>query len=265
MFVFDLDGTLLNDNLEISKRDREALEKLSKKCSIVFASGRMLVSTLNVEKKYFNKTFPTIAYNGAMIYIPEEGIVLNKKIPPEIAREIVEYIRSLNVHWQAYIDDVLYSEKDNEEIKGYAKHSSVDYRVEPKLSDLVSKVGTTKLLLIDSPERLDGLKEILSKRFEGSVKVFKSFPTYLEIVPKDVDKGKALNFLREKMGWQKEEIVVFGDNENDLFMFEEAGLKVAMGNAIDKVKEAADIVTLTNNDSGVSHVLERILADCFDE
>ena len=140
----------------------------------------------------------------------------------------------------------------------------MDYRVEPNLFDLVSKMGTTKLLLIDTPERLDELKELLSERFRN-VKVFKSFPTYLEIVPENVDKGKALRFLREKMGWKKEEIVVFGDNENDLFMFEEAGLRVAMGNAIEKVKEASDIVTLTNNDSGVSHVLERISTDCLDE
>nr|WP_233185652.1 Cof-type HAD-IIB family hydrolase [Thermotoga sp. SG1] len=265
MFVFDLDGTLFNDNLEISEKDKAAIEKISKKCHVVFASGRMLVSTLNVEKRYFKRTFPTIAYNGAMVYLPDEGVVLNEKIPPEVAKKVVEYIKSFNVHWQAYIDDVLYSEKDNEEIRSYAKHSSVDYRVEPNLFDLVSKVGTTKILLIDTPERLDELKEILSERFKDVVKVFKSFPTYLEIVPKNVDKGKALRFLRERMNWKKEEIVVFGDNENDLFMFEEAGLRVAMGNAIEKVKEASDIVTLTNNDSGVSHVLERISTDCFDE
>nr|WP_296906642.1 Cof-type HAD-IIB family hydrolase [Thermotoga sp.] len=264
MFVFDLDGTLLNDNLEISEKDRKTVEKLTRNCTVVFASGRMLVSTLNVERKYFKRTFPTIAYNGAMVYLPEEGVILNEKIPPEVAKNIVEYIRQLSVHWQAYIDDVLYSEKNNEEIKSYARHSSVDYRVEPNLFDLVSKMGTTKLLLIDTPERLDELKEILSERFRN-VKVFKSFPTYLEIVPENVDKGKALRFLREKMGWKKEEIVVFGDNENDLFMFEEAGLRVAMGNAIEKVKEASDIVTLTNNDSGVSHVLERISTDCLDE
>ncbi|AAD35735.1 HAD family hydrolase [Thermotoga maritima MSB8] len=265
VFVFDLDGTLLNDNLEISEKDRRNIEKLSRKCYVVFASGRMLVSTLNVEKKYFKRTFPTIAYNGAIVYLPEEGVILNEKIPPEVAKDIIEYIKPLNVHWQAYIDDVLYSEKDNEEIKSYARHSNVDYRVEPNLSELVSKMGTTKLLLIDTPERLDELKEILSERFKDVVKVFKSFPTYLEIVPKNVDKGKALRFLRERMNWKKEEIVVFGDNENDLFMFEEAGLRVAMENAIEKVKEASDIVTLTNNDSGVSYVLERISTDCLDE
>ncbi|ACB08637.1 MULTISPECIES: Cof-type HAD-IIB family hydrolase [unclassified Thermotoga] len=264
VFVFDLDGTLLNDSLEISEKDRKVIERLSRNCHVVFASGRMLVSTLNVEKKYFGRTFPTIAYNGAMVYIPEEGVILNEKIPPEVAKDIVEYVKQFNVHWQAYIDDVLYSEKDNEEIRGYAKHSSVEYRVEPKLLELVSKVGTTKILLIDTPEKLDELKKILLEKFNNVVKVFKSFPTYLEIVPENVDKGKALRFLRERMGWKKEEIVVFGDNENDLFMFEEAGLRVAMGNAIDKVKEAADVVTLTNNDSGVSHVLERISTDCLD-
>lgn len=263
VFVFDLDGTLLNDRLEVSERDRESISKISENCFVVFASGRMLVSTLNVERKFFGRTFPTIAYNGAMVFVPEEGVVFNRGVEPEVASVIASYLEERNVHWQAYIDDVLYSKEDNEEIKGYAKHSSVTYVVEPELQKLVSERGTTKFLIIGDPVELEGLKGELSERFGDVVKVFKSFPTYLEIVPKDVDKGKALRFLRERLGWRKEEVVVFGDNENDLFMFEEAGFRVAMGNAIDKLKEAADFVTLTNNDSGVSFVLERLGTGCI--
>lgn len=262
VFVFDLDGTLLNDKLEVSEKDREAVLKIATNCSVVFASGRMLVSTLNVEKDFFGRTFPTIAYNGAMVFVPGEGVVFNRMVEPEVAAVIASYLEEKGVHWQAYIDDVLYSREENEEIKGYAKHSSVAYVVEPKLKELVSEKGTTKFLIIGDPAELEDLKRELFEKFGNVVKVFKSFPTYLEIVPKDVDKGKALRFLRERFGWRKEEIVVFGDNENDLFMFEEAGFRVAMGNAIDKLKEAADFVTLTNNDSGVSFVLELFGTGC---
>ncbi|HIP92771.1 MAG TPA: HAD family hydrolase [Thermotoga sp.] len=255
VFVFDLDGTLMNDNEEIPEKNVEALKKLIKRFEVVIASGRMLISILKVEKKYFGIELPTIAYNGGMIYIPGEGIVFEKNLETVLAREILQDLRKMKIHRQIYINDTLYVEEDNEKVREYAKHSDVDYYVVKDLLALIEKKGPTKILAIDEENVLDVIKKNLREKYKNGVKIFKSFPTYLEFVPQNVDKGVGLRYLRKRFNWKKEEIVSFGDNENDIAMFRESGLKVAVANAVEDLKEVADIVSPSNNQAGIADVL----------
>ena len=259
VFVFDLDGTLMNDEEEIPEKNLEAIRKLIGRFEIVIASGRMLKSILNVERKYFDREFPTIAYNGGMIYVPEKGVVFKKNLNVDLAKRILKDLRDLKVHRQVYIDDVLYAEEDNREVREYAKHSSVDFYVVKDLLELVSKKAPTKILAIDEEKVLESIKEKLRRKYKDELKIFKSFPTYLEFVPKDVDKGTGLRYLKEIFGWKKEEIVSFGDNENDIALFRESGLKVAVANAVDELKEVADVVAPSNNQAGVADIIFDLL------
>ena len=259
VFVFDLDGTLINDEEKIPERNVEILKKLIEKFEVVIASGRMLKSILNVEREYFGKELPTIAYNGGMIYIPGKGVVFEKNLETDLAKSILVDLRRMKIHRQVYIDDILYVEEDNEEAREYAKHSNVDFQVVKDLLSLIEKKPPTKILAIDEEKVLDTIKENLRKKYRDSIKIFKSFPTYLEFVPKDVDKGVGLKYLKETFGWKKEEIVSFGDNENDIALFKESGLGVAVANAVKDLKEVADIVAPSNNQAGVADVISDLV------
>lgn len=85
-------------------------------------------------------------------------------------------------------------------------------------------------------------------------------PGWLEIMPKGVSKASALKKIAEKVGVSLNEVMAFGDAENDIAMIEEAGIGVAMGNAMDTLKEKADLVTATNNENGIGQVIEALLA-----
>ena len=259
VFVFDLDGTLLSSDETLSERNREAVLKVLKDHTVIFASGRMLKSVLDFEKREFEKEFPTIAYNGAMIYIPGKGIVFHDAIDGDTASKVIGRLRDLSVHRQAYVNDELVAEEENDELKSYADHSGVGYRIVKDLSKFVKEHGSTKILAISDPERLDRVREKLSKEFEN-LDIFKSFPTYLDFVKRGINKGKALKILSKMIGFSLDDVVSFGDNDNDYELLKISGLSIAVENATKKVKEVADFVAPSNDDSGVALAVDLVLS-----
>ena len=84
-------------------------------------------------------------------------------------------------------------------------------------------------------------------------------PGWLEIMPKGVSKASALDKIARRLGYTMNEVMAFGDAENDLVMLEKAGIGVAMGNAMEAAKEAADVVTKTNDENGIGVVIDSLL------
>jgi len=101
------------------------------------------------------------------------------------------------------------------------------------------------------------LTEQLQAALLGRANVARSQPYYCDVIPPGIDKGRLVELLSNRLGVKREEILVLGDMENDLQMFAQAGFAVAMGNAADAVKRAADATTLSNDEDGVAVAIER--------
>lgn len=99
------------------------------------------------------------------------------------------------------------------------------------------------------------VKAALGKNFS----VYRSDPFFLEILPKGIDKAKSLDRLLHTLGLSKNEMIACGDGYNDLTMIQYAGLGVAMGNGVLPVRKAADYITLSNEEDGVAHVVEKFM------
>ena len=99
----------------------------------------------------------------------------------------------------------------------------------------------------------------LPQHLPEDLTVVRTAPFYLEIIPKIINKGQGILHACEYLGIQPEEVVAFGDAENDISMIKVAGMGIAMGNAEEEVKKIADRITLTNNENGIAAVLEQIL------
>lgn len=91
--------------------------------------------------------------------------------------------------------------------------------------------------------------------------IYFSSRTFCEIIPRGVSKGTALEFLCRRLGISPNEVIAFGDQENDIPMLKKAGIGIAMGNAGGAVKEAADDVSLTCDEAGVAHALLQYLPE----
>ena len=97
----------------------------------------------------------------------------------------------------------------------------------------------------------------MSIDLQDIISVYRSEPYFLELVPMGIDKARSLAVLLEKLGMTREEMVAVGDGYNDLSMIQYAGMGVAMANAQEPVRKAADYVTLSNEEDGVAAVVEK--------
>lgn len=261
LIAIDLDGTLLTDELLISPATVSAIQKAVAIGTIVtIATGRMFPSAKLIAQQ-LGINVPLITYQGAIIKdINEKEVMYERLIPPDIAQKLVEIASEKNIHLQVYQDDILYSASENEKLITYCEASQVPYEIEANLEKL-AKNGFTKVLIIDEPDYLDTLQEELRTLFGERAHIAKSKKHYLEVTHPEANKGSALLHLAKMLGVERSEIIGIGDNHNDLELITTAGLGVAMGNAVIELKDCADYISLSNNEEGVLHVIEKFILE----
>ncbi len=96
---------------------------------------------------------------------------------------------------------------------------------------------------------------------ENDAHIAKSLVNYLEVTHPEANKGCALLHLASKLGIERTEIIGIGDNHNDIELIKTAGLGIAMGNGVQELKDLADYISLTNNEEGVLHVIEKFVLE----
>jgi Cof subfamily protein (haloacid dehalogenase superfamily) len=252
--AFDMDGTLLTDAKEVSARTRSCFEALEERgVSLILSTGRSF-EALEAYKKDLNLNHPVICYNGARILGSRGELIKEHQLPDDIARYIIDFARKDGVHIQIYRNGTLYFEKRTPEADFYEKH--VNLKGEIVNFDDFNPLSITKIMYLGNHEYLNSLGVEIRKQFEKRVTAMFSLSTFLEFMDGNVSKGNALNEIAEYLDIGIDNIMAFGDGDNDKSMIETAGIGVAMANATDKVKAVANSITLSNNDDGVAEFLE---------
>jgi len=256
--ILDLDGTLLNNNHEISNENKRVLKELVKKgIKVYLCSGRPYTSMLKYHDE-LELTTPIISFNGAKVLNPDGTLYHEESIEGDILKKLIEISRRENIHMNLYQGkDWLVENSKREEAKGYSEKTGLipiekDFK---KLENLKSD----KALYISSYERLQELQEEIRGSYPNDLDTIFSTRNYLEILKKGVNKGSTMKIVLEKEGISLEESISFGDGLNDKELLMVAGIGVAMENSFDGLKEVADEITVTNEEDGVAKVLKRYL------
>lgn len=263
LIAADIDGTLTNSKKEITPRTRYALlEAQAQGKKIILASGRHPSGIEPIAKDLMlDKNGGYImAFNGGKIINCSTGqTVVSKIFPIEYLSDIVGVLKESNITINTYdskniisdskVNDYTYVERDILKIN----MTVVD--------DFISavKFDINKILLAGEPDEIDKYKEILAMRYDGLLDVYKSAPYFLEIMPFGVTKGSMMPILLDRLEINRDELVAFGDNYNDMTMIGYAGLGVAMGNAEEDVKKIANYVCESNDDDGVAKAIEKFV------
>lgn len=260
----DLDGTLLNDNKEISAGNRAAVEEaLAKGHKIVVTTGRALASGLQIAERVglTGEGCYVIAFNGAQIYDPyHKKTIHGVTFSQDIAVRIFEKAVERNLYMQAYSDEAILTVENNELLQEYAKVQNLPYKIVKNAKDAILQ-DPYKLLAIDNDrsktERFQ--KEVLSE-YSDTVRSFFSNATYLEIVPKAVSKGEAVRWMCSHLGIPIENSVSAGDAQNDIEMLKAAHVGAVMCNAFPGIQEYGDYVTEhDNNHDGVAEIIRKFI------
>ncbi len=263
--VFDMDGTVLNSKHEISKENMQAIKELeSTGVKIVIATGR----PSELLKKYTNEMKMddyVITCNGSVIGHPYKNDFLHHNvIDKESTIRIIEMCEENNYDYLMYTKDAVIS-KDNEKLKQFKKVGE-KYREEDKANIIQTEdvdyiknnFLPNKILIMEkNPTKYQELWKNM-KNFKN-VEYTQSWTGALDVSPFGDNKGNAVKILCEHYGINQEEVISFGDQLNDITMIKYAGLGIAMGNAEEKVKDAANYITLTNNENGVAKAIKKII------
>lgn len=264
LLVLDVDGTLLNDEREISKRTLAALLKVQQMgVRIVLASGRPTYGLMPLAKtlELGNYGGFVLSYNGCQIIKAQNGeILFERRINPEMLPYLEKKARKNGFATFTYHDDTLITDSpDNEYIKNEALLNNLKIIREDEFSTAIDFAPCKCMLVSDKEKALIGLEQHWEKRLAGTLDAFRSEPYFLEVVPCGVNKANTLGALLEHLGVTREEVIAVGDGVCDVTMLQLAGMGVAMGHSQDSVKVCADYVTASNEEDGVALAVEKLI------
>ena len=255
--AFDLDDTLLRDDLTISQEAVSVFHDLREGgVHIIPASGRTWPSM----KFYVDQLACTelcIACNGAEIRETGIGRLLQEEtFPMETALEIIGFGREHDLYTQIYEEGRFYYDRPCVWAEKYAANTRLTGIRVPDLSEMIRE-PRKKVLMIDTEETMNRLFPEALRRFGSRLSVTSSKQGYLEFNSLHATKGKALARAAEMLGIRTEEIFSFGDSLNDLSMREASGRFIAVANGRPEILRQCDDVCGANNEDGVTRYLEK--------
>jgi hypothetical protein len=286
LVAVDLDGTMLNSYGEVTDKTRRIIkEKMNNGTEVVIASGRSIDSIKSIAEDVKSSKY-IIAGNGAVVYDRKDDKILYEKyIPKNKALDIIKICEENSIYYNVYTNksiiadslryNVLYYYKENlkkeeskkthitlvENIEKYINEMQNEKIMKIFICDITKSVFNSILKKFENIEDIEVLdishmsrKVITHGTEEIPIEYY-----YTEISMENVDKWYAIQFLIEKLGIEKQEVMTIGDNTNDKKMIEEAGLGVAMKGSTPVVTEIADYITDDNNNDGVAKAIEKFV------
>lgn len=278
--TMDMDGTLLNSNDEIMPKTKQALIALEKQgVRLVLSSGRSYRRLMKYAKELEMDRYGgyLVEVNGIALYdVKQDQRKRLASFSLQECKDLFAYFKDKEMEVIGNMDDGLFCYM-TEEIYEYKKHYRKEHKIakdfpwtagafsvlsdmregyphqryikdESEINVIFNKICVTHF----DPSRVAAVMEQAKRDFKDSYWLGLTTKRWLEIMPKGITKAGGLSAFCEASGITFDEILAFGDGENDIAMLDACGKAIAMENALDSVKEHADFVTATNNDEGIA-------------
>lgn len=260
LLIIDLDGTLLTDNKNITDKTIDSLLKAQKKgLEVCIATGRDFNSAKHFPIKYKLRS-QMICSNGAMIKDPFTLRELFRlTVDTKDVKEVLKYALKTDTLLHIFTEYEWYISKVADSAIKYGKSSNISYKM---IQDIESweELEIIKMVVVDTPEKIDMLERWVKDR-ELALRLVRSDPHSIDLTHKNASKGNAVKWLGKYLGIEKENIIAIGNYYNDIGMFKEANIGVAMSNSPELVKKEADYITKSNDDDGVALYIDRYILD----
>jgi hypothetical protein len=264
LLAVDLDDTLLREDLTISNDNKQALIKAEEAgVTVLLASGRVFEAMHHYADELGMTARPgyLISNNGGTITRSDTGeLVSRKTIEPVLAQQIYEAVKTRNFPTEIYRGRSVYVDRDNSWTDIDCSLSGLTKKIVPDFAKTLAEEPPVKMVVPGDPKVLEKVQAELTEMFGDTLTIFTSKPFFLEMLPKDADKGQALAYLAQSLGIAREEVMAIGDSCNDLAMIRWAGIGVVMVNGNEAVKAEATYVTRkTNEENGVAEAVEHFI------
>ncbi|WP_334333410.1 Cof-type HAD-IIB family hydrolase [Companilactobacillus sp. HBUAS59544] len=282
LIASDMDGTLLNDKMAVSDRNIQAI-KNAQKAGIEFliATGRSLEEAKPFLKDRVHPGYITL--NGAEIYDKDENLISSNPISESSKIKVINYLKEHQIYFEVVTNKGIFSDNKDMRVTSLAEllvklNPSTTY--EQALADTMERIKLTPMTFVDSYDKilsdpsyqimkllafsnkeqevLGPLRTDIEKNIKDVV-VTSSSPNNVEINSIDAQKGIALLQYAKDKNITQDQTMAIGDNLNDESMIRDAGIGVAMQNAIPAIKDLSDITTDNNVNDGVAQIVEEVI------
>lgn len=263
ILILDIDGTLTNSKKEVSPKTLDAIIRAQEEgIKVVIASGRPTAGINKIAKTIKLDEYGgyVLSYNGAKITNFQTGeVVYNETLPEEMIPSIYE--EAIDSH----VGIITYEGNDAIAGNGIDKYNELEARINGiglrEVKDFPNYITfpINKCLLTGEPEHMAEVEQKMKERFGNFLNIFRSEPFFVEVMPQNIDKAYSLGKLLKHLDLERSQMIACGDGFNDLSMIKYAGLGVAMANAQEVVKQAADYITLSNDEDGVAKVIDKFM------
>lgn len=256
LIAVDLDGTLLDDNKQVSARNSKALSGLlAQGVTIVIASARDNASISQVVP-IIQPGLYYISSGGALIYDPSaKQMVWADYLSHELVDESVNFLKQYN--YPVFLNKVndYWVDRNNERVKMIENR----YSLKTKLFSRVDETNS-RIMRVSLAAPVEILREAAANAvdsFQHRLTVSLASPDWLDLLLPEAGKGALLAKLQNKLGISSEQTMAIGDYESDLSLFERSSHRVAMGNAVAVIKNTSTYLTASNNEDGVALAIEK--------
>lgn len=266
LMLSDVDGTLVDSDKRLTSATIDAVHRLHR-AGVAFAvtSGRpprgmeMLVEPLGL-------TTPLAGFNGGMIVDPTMHPIEELSLPGDLVGAIIDSLRSSSMSvWAFQGSRWLVPALDAPHVAKEVRAVQYDPEVAPDLEVVAAaafagSAPVTKLVGVsDDHAAVQRAEEVLRERFGDRVAASRSQTYYLDVTNPDANKGSVARYLATQLGIPTEAVATIGDMPNDVLMFSQSGLSIAMGNASPEVQRSARRVTSTNDEDGFARAVDEFV------
>ncbi|MYL35280.1 Cof-type HAD-IIB family hydrolase [Pontibacillus yanchengensis] len=258
LLAIDLDGTLLTMEKQVNEHDIDAIQHaMSSGVDLAIATGRMDHEIKEVLKllKQENKGH-RVSQNGAFVYDKDDKFIHANTFSPEHIQDIFsaavtnDVIPSVSTETDTYVIEKTANVREMEKRLFYSVHATPDLK-----EQLGKSIHPSKISIHGANNRLQKLQETINSSFSNELDSFISDPNCLDLMPKNISKGAAIQQLISLLGIEPEEVACMGDSFNDVSMFELTPHSFAMEQAPPEVKEKTSHV-VSGVDAAIAHLFE---------
>jgi Cof subfamily protein (haloacid dehalogenase superfamily) len=255
LVISDIDGTLITSNHEVTEATKAAAAKLYERgIELSLASSRPPRSIVPLADA-LKLSGPFAAFNGALV-VKRNGEVLARSV---ISPETIAGVKAIADHFEIAVwlyDDADWWAPCRDAFVDREEHTS---GFGPRIDGYAERItrDANKLTVVGKPELVAQAEQQVLRDLGEQVSASKSKPRFLDVTSSGIHKGTVVVRLAELLKIPTERVAVIGDGPNDVEMFKQAGVSIAMGQGVDEVKEAANYLTTSNDDEGWARGIEQ--------
>lgn len=257
MIAVDLDGTLLNSKHQLSERNKKAIQKaIEKGVQVVIATGKTRFSAEALIEE-LNLTSPGVYSQGLLIYNGDGTVRTSTVMDKNILRRIITFAEDRGFGVLAYSDNRILTRRADEVAEKIAEYGEPVAESVGALQNILDTTQINKVILYGQESKVPSLRWQLSKQLDGQVHLTRAqVKGILEVLPSNTSKGKGVMRVMKDLNIPPENTLAIGDGENDIEMLQAVGTGVAVGNAVQALKDVAAQVVASNDNDGVAEAIE---------